>query len=300
MATMNGIDISNHQGGMDLAKVLSSTKTDFVILKATEGVNFVDRYCNGFFQTAQKAGKCLGFYHFARPELNTAKAEADYFYSNTKNYFGKAIPVLDWESSGKWNVAWAKEWLDIIFKKTGVRPMIYMSESVVNTYNWSSVANANYGLWVAKYRDYGADYNYDMQTAGAAPSVKWWKNYAMWQWTSSGRLTGYSGNLDCNIFYGDKATWQKFVKNGSSDSGKSSSSVYNYVSLTAKLPVLRKGAKGNAVKLVQLTVGAKTDSDFGQKTDVAVKAWQKQHGLTDDGIVASKTWAMILKYYGTV
>ena len=60
--------------------------------------------------------------------------------------------------------------------------MIYMSESVVNKHDWSSVVAGNYGLWVAKYRDYNPDYNYDMSNAGSKPSVKileWICNVAM-------------------------------------------------------------------------------------------------------------------------
>lgn len=47
--SLNGIDISNHQAGLDLAKV----SADFVICKATEGTGFVDPYCNGFIQRAK-------------------------------------------------------------------------------------------------------------------------------------------------------------------------------------------------------------------------------------------------------
>ena len=48
---------------------------------------------------------------------------------------------------------------------------------------------------------------------------------------------------------------------------------------------LRKGAQGEAVKEVQKIVGAKpVDGDWGPKTDAAVKAWQKKHGLEADGI----------------
>lgn len=48
---------------------------------------------------------------------------------------------------------------------------------------------------------------------------------------------------------------------------------------------LRKGAKGEAVKEIQKVVGAKpVDGDWGPKTDTAVKAWQKKHGLEADGI----------------
>lgn len=211
--TLNGIDISNWQSGIDLSKV----PCDFVIVKATEGIGYVDRKCDSFYQKAKRLGKKLGFYHFARPR-NDAVREAQYFYNNTKNYFGEAIPILDWEAENKNDVAWAKRWLDEVYRLSGVKPVIYMSESVINAYDWSSVANADYGLWVAKYRDNNPDYNYNMANAGSRPRVKWWKFYCMWQWTSSGRLNGYNSNLDCNVFYGDGTTWDAYA-------GKSTSTV---------------------------------------------------------------------------
>lgn len=204
--TLNGIDISNWQRGIDLSKV----PCDFVIAKATEGIGYVDKNCDGFIQQALKLGKKIGFYHFARP-TNDAVREAEYFYNNCRGYFGKGIPILDWEYGNTSDVAWAKRWLDRVYQLSGVKPVIYMSESVVNANNWSAVATADYGLWVAKYRDNNPDYNYDMGSAGSRPKVKWWKFYCMWQWTSSGRLNGYSGNLDCNVFYGDGSTWDAYV-----------------------------------------------------------------------------------------
>lgn len=205
---MNGIDISMWQNGIDL----SAVKADFIIVKATEGIGYVDKTCDKFFQKALSLGKKIGFYHFARPTKNNDPVrEADFFYENCKGYFGKAIPILDWEAENKQNVAYAKAWLDRVYQRSGVKPLIYMSESVANAYNWSSVANADYGLWVAKYRDNNPDYNYNMSNAGSRPRVKWWKFYCMWQWTSTGRLNGYSGNLDCNVFYGDGTTWDKYA-----------------------------------------------------------------------------------------
>ena len=205
---MNGIDISMWQNGIDLSVV----KADFIIVKATEGIGYVDKTCDKFFQKALSLGKKIGFYHFARPTKNNDPVrEADFFYENCKGYFGKAIPILDWEAENKQNVAYAKAWLDRVYQRSGVKPVIYMSESVVNSYDWSSVANADYGLWVAKYRDNNPDYNYNMANAGTRPRVKWWKFYCMWQWTSTGRLNGYSGNLDCNVFYGDGTTWDKYA-----------------------------------------------------------------------------------------
>lgn len=203
---MRGIDISKWQSGIDL----SAVNADFVIVKATEGIGYVDKSCDGFFQKALSLGKKLGFYHFARP-TNDPVREADFFYNNCRGYFGKGIPILDWESGNTSNVTWAKRWLDRVYQLSGVKPVIYMSESVVNANNWSEVAAADYGLWVAKYRDNNPDYNYNMANVGSRPHVKWWKFYCMWQWTSTGRLNGYSGNLDCNVFYGDGTTWDKYA-----------------------------------------------------------------------------------------
>lgn len=206
---LKGIDISKWQAGIDLSKI----NCDFVIVKATEGKSFVDPSCDRFFQQALSLGKKLGIYHFANNSDNTPEQEADWFINNTKGYIGKAIPVLDWEDNVKSDVAWALKWLQLVEKSYGCKPLIYMSESTVNSYDWSSVANANYGLWVAKYRDNNADYNYDMSNAGRNPAVRHWKFYALWQWTSSGRLDGYNGNLDCNVFYGDKEAWDKYIEN---------------------------------------------------------------------------------------
>lgn len=204
--TMNGIDISNWQAGINLSNIAF----DFLIARATEGIGCVDKYCDGYIQQAIKLGKPFGFYHFARP-TNDPIREAEFFYNNCRGYFGKGIPILDWESGNTSNVTWAKRWLDRVYQLSGVKPVIYMSESVVNANNWSAVAAADYGLWLAKYRDNNPDYNYNMANAGSRPHVKWWKFYCMWQWTSSGRLNGYNGNLDCDVFYGDRSTWDAYV-----------------------------------------------------------------------------------------
>ena len=209
--SLKGIDISNHQRGLDLSKI----DCDFVIIKATEGKSYVDPSCDNFFQKALSLGKKLGVYHFANNSDNTAQQEADWFIQNTRGYIGKAIPVLDWEDNITDNVPWALEWLQRVEEAYGCKPIIYMSESVVNRHDWSSVANANYGIWVAKYRDNLPDYNYDMSKAGNMPSIKYWSTMALWQWTSTGRLNGWNGNLDLDVFYGDATAWDKYLGSGS-------------------------------------------------------------------------------------
>lgn len=47
-------------------------------------------------------------------------------------------------------------------------------------------------------------------------------------------------------------------------------------------------------KLVQRVVGVEADGYCGAQTVKAVKAWQKSHGLTADGVVGIKTWKRML------
>jgi len=54
---------------------------------------------------------------------------------------------------------------------------------------------------------------------------------------------------------------------------------------------LRKGSKGDAVKLIQSIVGATPDGDFGARTEARVKEYQAKNGLSSDGVVGKITWA---------
>ena len=62
-----------------------------------------------------------------------------------------------------------------------------------------------------------------------------------------------------------------------------------------KLNTVKKGSKGAGAYFVQLTLTDKgyslvCDGDFGIKTEEAVKAYQRENQLKDDGIVGQKTW----------
>ena len=110
---LRGIDISNWQAGLDADSVFPNV--DFVICKATEGVDFVDGYCDSWVQWCRRNGKPWGFYHFAN--FNDPMKEAVHFIDNTSNYFGEGIPVLDWE--GGQSVEWVNEFVNIVHDQTG-------------------------------------------------------------------------------------------------------------------------------------------------------------------------------------
>lgn len=58
-------------------------------------------------------------------------------------------------------------------------------------------------------------------------------------------------------------------------------------------PVLRRGSKGEEVKVVQRLLVIKDDGDFGPITDQAVKDFQHKQKLVVDGVVGPKTWAKL-------
>lgn len=62
---------------------------------------------------------------------------------------------------------------------------------------------------------------------------------------------------------------------------------------TEKRPTLRRGARGDWVRMLQGLIEVSVDGDFGAGTEAKVRAEQREHGLVGDGIVGPKTWAAL-------
>lgn len=198
---MRGIDISNWQAGLNIWDL----DIDFAIMKATEGVGFVDRYCDNWVQQCKEKGIKWGFYQFANN--NNPYDEAHFFIENTRDYFGHGIPILDIEdnSIGSWGDyadAFCHEVRDI----TGVAPIVYTSASQLYRFEGYSLVDFC-GLWLAGY-PFPAEWWVD---SNCPYSCYPWEFTAIWQFTSSLRLNGYEGNLDGNIAYMDYETWDKYA-----------------------------------------------------------------------------------------
>lgn len=205
--SLQGIDIASYQTGIDLSVV----PCDFVIVKATEGVNYTNPDFSRAYTQAKEQNKLIGIYHYANGA--GATAEADYFLSVVGDRVGDAILVLDWEQGGNsafGNVSYAKQWLDRIYAQTKVRPLIYMSKSVTYGYDWSAVA-PNHGLWVAQYANNNPT-NYQSNPWTDTNGYGAWSSPVIFQYASTGRLSGWSGNLDLNLAYMDATAWAKYAQ----------------------------------------------------------------------------------------
>ena len=63
-------------------------------------------------------------------------------------------------------------------------------------------------------------------------------------------------------------------------------------------PILRRGASGDSVKELQELLNQNgfsltVDGKFGAATETAVKNYQKEHGLVEDGVVGAATWDVL-------
>lgn len=59
--------------------------------------------------------------------------------------------------------------------------------------------------------------------------------------------------------------------------------------------ILRRGSRGSKVRELQTLLELKADGIFGPGTESAVKKFQKENKLKDDGVVGSKTWTILLQ-----
>ena len=210
---MKFIDISNWQAGLDVASVVRNGGLGGVIVKATEGLGFVDKSCDGFVRQCRATGVPFGFYHFARN--NDAAAEAEFFRESTRGYERAGVPVLDWEADQ--SVAWVNRFVERYHELTGVWPWVYANAWRFN----QGTVNTNCGRWVAGYPKNGiTDIDY-----GLSRDCPYKVNNGLvcaWQFSSSVRIAGYGGNLDGDVFYGDAAAWAKYANPSGATTSKPS------------------------------------------------------------------------------
>ena len=204
--TLKGIDIASHQAGIDI----SAIDADFVIVKVSGGTWYENPYWREMADETLASGKLLALYHYAC-EGDTepgGREEAEYFWERAKDYRGKFIPILDWEAHATAMPVWyAKDFLDRIAELSGATPWFYGYAKNIDSTDYSDISD--YPLWMASYL-----YRYDGAGFIDDPDNIWttgaWDHMVAYQYTSTGDIDGYDGNIDLSVFYGDEAYWKRF------------------------------------------------------------------------------------------
>ena len=188
---VEGVDLSNWQGGdVDFEKIKQSGKL-FVFVKSSQGSTVVDPDHARNVRQARAAGLMVGSYHFY-VSSDPPQAQFRNFSAQLALEPGDLPPVVDIERLSQGDpralVPALQQFLGLLEEKHGVKPILYSGEYFANEY--LSVFGA-YPLWLAEYN------------GGASPQLpKGWARWTFWQYSQNGSLADLSGPVDLNRFNG--------------------------------------------------------------------------------------------------
>lgn len=213
MARVQGIDVSAYQADIPQQQwnAFKSNGIEFAFIRASAGDWYEDEYFERNLDRAKTAGILCGAYHYFYPEADPV-IQAQIFLGMVGDVTGRIdLPlVLDVEKEG----AISRErlssnvqiWLDIVQNGNVFRrlPIVYTRAEYWNRKAYDRFGQ--YPLWVANYT--GVESRRFMVPNG-------WLQWHFWQYTDKGRLAGFHGNLDRNVFNGslqDLKDWAEAQK----------------------------------------------------------------------------------------
>lgn len=208
MSVKRGIDISAHQGNIDLGALKS--QIDFVIIRVGYGTKgTIDAKFTRNADLCRSLGIPVGFYWYSYAlDVEGAKKEAQAMINAIAPYkdivkFGVWFDMEDADGYKKRNGMPSNQTLRQMCaafceatENAGYYSGIYASESWFNNQlNGSEIAA--YDRWVAQWPTSGG------KQIGLDTSASKRSDVHLWQFTSAGRFSGYNGNLDTNYAYLD-------------------------------------------------------------------------------------------------
>ena len=211
-------------------------------------------------KTAHKAGLKIGVYHYSQAISETEAIKEAKFTLKTlkpvRDLITYRMVAFDWEFGGRLN--------SYVARKLGKRRCKQICDAFCKTIQNSGFTPMVYA---------------NLSTLNGYISEDIHKSWFMWQYTSSGHVSGISGRVDMNIVYGQSAV-------STPDNGK------KYPYELPKLPHrgwFTSGDKGEEVKKLQRFLSwannkyLTQDGEYGSKTLEAVRYFQECEGLEIDG-----------------
>lgn len=175
----------------------------FVYIKSTEGISIMNRYYNGDYTNCRRYGIPVGAYHFFSIRQDPV-SQASHFLKHTNFKRGDLPPMLDVEpsdemieKSGGPKLMFEKIqiWLNIVEKRTGAKPLLYINQHFVDTWlDYAPDIKHNYHFWIARYGEYKPDIH-----------------LSIWQLSADGFVKGIHGHVDLNVFNGYQGQWEEFL-----------------------------------------------------------------------------------------
>lgn len=223
---LKGIDVSKYQGSIDWSKV-KSAGYDFAFIRVgycnydgaiSEGF---DPYYEVNMKNAIAAGMNVGVYVYSYAKTtDAARVCANAVLDKIKPYKLTMPVAFDYEDSKTYaslgknnNTAICKEFLQTI-QNAGYYSIIYTYTSFADSYlNMSDLSS--FDTWIADYRGY----------------VGYKGSYGIWQYSSTGTVSGISGNVDMNIAY---KNYPEIISGNSSGGSEDLDNMYYRVKIENK------------------------------------------------------------------
>lgn len=184
--TYKVIDVSDWQSKIDWKKVKADGITG-AIIRYADG-DTLDKRFKENMANAKAAGLHIGAYIFSRAKSKAgAEKEATRLFKACKPYAPDMPLYIDLEAKGleKYADTVAKAFISKM-KSYGGRPGVYANLNWWNNY-LKDTAKLSFAMWVAQYND----------TMDYKPKA----DVGMWQYTSSGKVSGISGKVDMDKCY---------------------------------------------------------------------------------------------------
>lgn len=198
MFPVRGIDVSAHNGMMNLEAAGRETGMAFIILKASEGVTLHDKNFRLNYDKATEAGLLTGAYHYFRFDCGGADQARNFLKAigSRELPLGLFIDIEDHANAS--GVSMEKissrltamvEYLNLL----GHRVTLYTNTE--GYYKYIEPILPGHDLWIAAFRS-------------VPPQLP---NLYFWQYSHSGRISGIRGDVDLDAFAGTRAELDSFV-----------------------------------------------------------------------------------------
>ena len=192
MARVTCVDISEFQQGINFNK-MKNDGIKAVIIRAGYGRESSQKDCmfESHYRNAKAAGLKIGVYWYSYADsVSDAEKEAKACLECIKNKSIDMPIYYDLEDNsqiglGKVRLTEIAERFCETVKKSGYKAGVYANLNWFNNYLDYNKLKANYSIWLAQYND----------KAELACDI--------WQNSSTGKVSGYGGNIDTNVIYND-------------------------------------------------------------------------------------------------
>lgn len=279
------IDVSSYQGLIDWVKVKAAGIQGAILKIIRKDLNPDKQFENNWAGCEKVEMPVVAVYNYSyatsvEKGRSDAKEVVDILAGR------KAKVMLDVEDACLKGLG--QKLIDIILAyqavihAAGLEFGVYTGLSFYNDYIKPYASQIDCNFWIARYPSTSRKDVDDAPPVNKQPLIS--HILEGWQWTSTGRVPGISGNVDFNEWYGA-------IPEPETVGGNPYLIPERILKLTS--PNMRGGDVGwtqwHLHRLGFLPDESEIDEIYGPKTEAAVKAAQKHYGIAVDGIVGANT-----------